>query len=798
MWWPRHLSRTLIVCFLAVHIALVSAPAPSDAAVAGRQAVDTGDPTAPAPAPPGAVDSSTDPAAAAGGTTTTTTTPTTPTTPTTDQGAGAGAGGGAADDAASPPAATAPAEPAAGSGDVIDIPDVTLCDCGFKDTHDPRNLLWTSYYHVDFRNMTQATLLTGMRPLSFSIDRETSDYRRSIEPGQVQMGPRGVELKVSPLQSDNRVPSATLSSVTNDFWYGNYHVRALTSNHTGTVAAFYTYYNDTQECDIEYVGKDSNQRLRFTTKPQHYDALGRPSTETYAWQKFPSPHGESMSDDFRFWSFQWLPDIVYYGLDLTYASNLTHEVQKVPGYVLISHWSDGNPLFSGGPPLQDTLFTISDVISIYNSSEARLPFACQHVQAPCSVDVSARTITVPADKVAAPSNVTSKPVQPYVGTLINVNAQPIDWNRGHRKFGQTKWKVIVVIVCGCILGILVIACLWNFDGFMTRLCGSGRRRRGGLGRQDSLFAAIKAAARKSDIASLASRPLGGGPGRRTGPVTKVKEEGVPMEEQSLRAGGNELSRRRPPLANMPALSTTMSSSSPLSNRAGGYQGVPGGGADTNANANGDADTSTDTDSATLYSARVVSPRFESSADSYLDLPQTLEDPPMQGATTPSTASTPLSLPMGSAAENPFEQAIETNTAYARADAQRSPSSPQSRLPPVRSSEGMTGNVHTGVRPAGLRSILRAPPVRSPLATEVRAFDGSEPASPHSSAAAAAAAQSPARGSGPHRGHWGSPRDQYRNEHRDGHGQGRADGGGPGRAEPSGGGGGGGGGVAFAL
>lgn len=224
------------------------------------------------------------------------------------------------------------------------MPDVALCDCGFIDSSDPAGLVFTSYHHANFVNMPMETLLAGMRPLKFAIDRESSTFQRAFRTEQVRTGPEGVELVVSPATAQGQVPSATLASTGGDFWYGNYHVRAKTSNNTGTVSAFYTYFNDTQECDIEYVGSSDAQRLRFTTKPQHYDPTGRPLPETYQTQWFESPHGESMSDQFRFWSFQWLPDIVRYGLNLTYVRNITREVQKVPGSVLVSHWSDGNPV----------------------------------------------------------------------------------------------------------------------------------------------------------------------------------------------------------------------------------------------------------------------------------------------------------------------------------------------------------------------------------------------------------------------------------------------------------------------
>lgn len=242
-----------------------------------------------------------------------------------------------------PAAAPAPTDD---SGDMVLVPDVAACDCGFVDNADTDVNLWTSYYHADFKGMTNDILASGLRALTYSIARESSDFSRSMQPQQVNAALDGLELKVSPSPDGKGIPSAAVSSVNNDFWFGSYHMRGKVSNQTGTVAAFYTYFNDSQEADIEYVAQDKTQHLRYTTKPQHYDTTGRPTSDTYASQMFRSDAnpGASISDDYRFWSFRWTPTIVRFGLELNYTAALTHEVPQVPSYLLVAHWSDGNPV----------------------------------------------------------------------------------------------------------------------------------------------------------------------------------------------------------------------------------------------------------------------------------------------------------------------------------------------------------------------------------------------------------------------------------------------------------------------
>lgn len=46
----------------------------------------------------------------------------------------------------------------------------------------------------------------------------------------------------------------------------------------------------------------------------------------------------------------------------------TRYVPQAAGKIILSHWSNGNALWSGGPPVEDTKITISYVQAYFNSS----------------------------------------------------------------------------------------------------------------------------------------------------------------------------------------------------------------------------------------------------------------------------------------------------------------------------------------------------------------------------------------------------------------------------------------------
>lgn len=49
----------------------------------------------------------------------------------------------------------------------------------------------------------------------------------------------------------------------------------------------------------------------------------------------------------------------------------------------MSHWSDGDPNYSGGPPNVDSVLTVNRVWTFYNATGATLP--CVNSKAPCTV-----------------------------------------------------------------------------------------------------------------------------------------------------------------------------------------------------------------------------------------------------------------------------------------------------------------------------------------------------------------------------------------------------------------------------
>ncbi|CZT22965.1 uncharacterized protein RCC_08673 [Ramularia collo-cygni] len=265
---------------------------------------------------------------------------------------------------------------------------VSDCDCGFIDADEPTHTTFTSLLLVDFTKATWKDLDDIFVRSSYTVNRTDAAYIRDFEPSQIQLTSSGLELTVSPSPDGLIVPSASIFTRSAAFLHGSYRARILVGDVPGTVTAFYNYHNDTSEVDIEYVSA-RGPTLLYSVKPQIYYENTNPSAETYqseTWGNDTSSTSSSLSfeQNFHEWSFTWLPDIVHFGLDANYSKSITKNVPQAPGTIVLSHWSNGNPKYSQGPPTVKSTKVVEFLQAVYNDANATA-LECKKVQEACVI-----------------------------------------------------------------------------------------------------------------------------------------------------------------------------------------------------------------------------------------------------------------------------------------------------------------------------------------------------------------------------------------------------------------------------
>lgn len=74
--------------------------------------------------------------------------------------------------------------------------------------------------------------------------------------------------------------------------------------------------------------------------------------------------------NFHEYRFDYVPGKVVFYADSTQLAVMSgNEVPSVGGHLILQHWSNGNPLWSGGPPESDAVLEISYVKAYFNTSD---------------------------------------------------------------------------------------------------------------------------------------------------------------------------------------------------------------------------------------------------------------------------------------------------------------------------------------------------------------------------------------------------------------------------------------------
>ena len=76
------------------------------------------------------------------------------------------------------------------------------------------------------------------------------------------------------------------------------------------------------------------------------------------------------TDDFHEYRIDFLPgNVIFYADGTILATMNTSAVPSMPGHMIITQWSNGNPLWSTGPPPIESVITVSYVKAYFNSSD---------------------------------------------------------------------------------------------------------------------------------------------------------------------------------------------------------------------------------------------------------------------------------------------------------------------------------------------------------------------------------------------------------------------------------------------
>ncbi|KAK4505206.1 hypothetical protein PRZ48_003169 [Zasmidium cellare] len=187
----------------------------------------------------------------------------------------------------------------------------------------------------------------------------------------VNGGDPGLQLWVRSELEGKKVPMAEIVSARDDILYGSFRIGMKTTNIAGTCGAFFFYRNDSNEIDMEFLSSQSNRGLvnLVIQSPESADVgYVQPGSNDFDNHTLPFVPSK-LYHEYR---IDWLPSRVDFYADSNWLSTIRTNVPSSPGSIHVSHWSNGNPGWSAGPPTQDAVMSISYVKAYFNSSNAEM------------------------------------------------------------------------------------------------------------------------------------------------------------------------------------------------------------------------------------------------------------------------------------------------------------------------------------------------------------------------------------------------------------------------------------------
>lgn len=260
------------------------------------------------------------------------------------------------------------------------------CACGYKDS---TGAVWRESFVSDFTTGWSAALSQNFYTFTWNETHKNVPYTIQYTEDNVYGYNDGLGLKTSafPTGSTGPVSTAGIGTLRNDILYGSFRMRATVPSVPGVCFGFFTYFNDTQEADIEFLSSDTDyyQTLHHTNQP---GLTPDENTDPDASKEVVVPGADFTA--FHEHRLDWLRGSSQYYYDGALKSTVSKNSPTVPSSILANVWSDGGPLWTKGPPTEDAIATIYYIKGYFNStslSESQFNSQCAAAasRVPCSV-----------------------------------------------------------------------------------------------------------------------------------------------------------------------------------------------------------------------------------------------------------------------------------------------------------------------------------------------------------------------------------------------------------------------------
>ncbi|CAN8096897.1 unnamed protein product [Discula destructiva] len=268
----------------------------------------------------------------------------------------------------------------------VTIPSNGTTDSGSRDTSSPQQYILTDLLETNFANISDISKNTDWVRQAFNTTAQQARgaYGEMMAVENVEsVAGSGLEITLRGEQAlvEGMVQGGEIDSARRDLFYGTFRSSMKLTGVSGTVSAFFYYYNDTQEIDMEFLSR------QFTTANASYPVnlvlQSQASADADADADADAAHTSTFETvnlpfdpraGFHEYRFDFVPGRggVTFLADGAVLAEMTGGIPTQPGHLAFNHWSNGNAAWSGGPPAagEDAVLEIRYVKAYFNSTDA--------------------------------------------------------------------------------------------------------------------------------------------------------------------------------------------------------------------------------------------------------------------------------------------------------------------------------------------------------------------------------------------------------------------------------------------
>lgn len=134
---------------------------------------------------------------------------------------------------------------------------------------------------------------------------------------------------------DNQQTAAEMENAQKNLMHVSMRMSGRVIGDSGAVAGFFTFFDDTNESDIEILTRDPKDKIRYTNQP----AVDKKGNEVTAASV--GPTGLAPWNDWQTHRIDWLPKKSYWYLNSKQVAANTYSVPRKPSFLVLNMWSDG-------------------------------------------------------------------------------------------------------------------------------------------------------------------------------------------------------------------------------------------------------------------------------------------------------------------------------------------------------------------------------------------------------------------------------------------------------------------------